>query len=39
LTDWLDVCRAAAGGRISPQPEDTHIEGFGEMCEAAADLT
>jgi hypothetical protein len=29
---------AATGGRIAPQPDDAHIEGFGELGEASADL-
>src|SRR5271166_1780966 len=29
---------AAAGGRIAPQPDDAHIEDFGELGEAPADL-
>src|SRR6516225_9279508 len=32
------VGHAAAGGRIAPQPDDAHIEGFGQLGEASADL-
>jgi hypothetical protein len=32
------IRRAAAGGRIAPQPDDAHIEGFSELGETAADL-
>ena len=32
------IRRAAAGGRIAPQPDDAHIEGFGELGETSANL-
>ena len=32
------ICRVATLGRIAPQPDDVHIEGFGELGEASADL-
>jgi hypothetical protein len=32
------ICRAATRGRIAPQPDDAHIEGFGELGEASANL-
>ena len=33
------ICRVAPFGRIPPQPDDAHIEGFGKLGKATANLS
>src|SRR5215469_7033469 len=33
------IRRAMAGLRMAPQPDHAHVEGFGELSDAPADLT